>query len=563
MATIPQSSNYDNNYSYKLRNSETIINNLTDGIATFSNGTITNLVNPINLQDAVTKEFVDNLVNVAPPVNSIQYNDLTFAGSSNLTYDGSNMTVNGIIEVGNNLTISGSTISGLSNPLISNAIANKEYVDSFSKNITNTFISSDVDVIYTTEQMVNGFILRNTTTPESYNLQLNDTTASALDIINYLDNPSVGYTFKWSIMNSNAARSDGGNYEEIRDGVIVNITPGTGVSFYPNNSFNIRRNYILDTYVVIDDIITPSITIYINRCAYSGLNLYFAPSTPVSYLSQVVDFSTDNSTQIRGNIFWNSTDNLINSNNYSYTNDDIKNKLVIREPTAISNDIFGPDINPNYLNQIMIIQNPSIYNINITGQTDIWNLVPSTITIPPSTQVKLSLTKNNPTILNGGSYYNYGTYNTSGGLGSGMTITVNKICSLGRLDAPGSGYTQQIYFETTNITNPSVTGLVIAAPVDEDTGGGFIISSFDTVYYNYLDGGYQSGDVIRINGGNNDAIFTLLYVNTIDSFTINTLGDGLYLSTDTIDILGPGTGVGAQIQLGNYINVRTIGKMSL
>jgi len=557
-SAIGKSTNFDNNFSEKTYASQIIANSLTDGIATFSNGTIVNLALPTHQQDAITKGFVDGLVNAAPPTNSVQFNNLTFGGSPNLSFIPNTLTVNGTITDGSGVNISQGIISGLNNPTNSNEIATKNYVDSVSSITTNNYIQSDIAVTYTASQMINSIILRNLQTYDVYGVSLTDTTATAAELIAFVPSATVGYAARFRIMNGNPD-ANGSNVEG-RDRFNLTINAGTGVSFYPSTPFNLERGYMLDGYITFTDIISPAVTIIINRCTFSGATIYLVPppSSTILALSNTIDYLNYTSMQLKGNLFWNVNDNNVTTNNYSYITSDVKNQLIIRNPTANSSDILSSAINVKYLNQIMTIQNPSSFIITINGQTDIWNLIPGPIVIPSGKQVILSLTTILPNIVNRGSYYNYGIYNTTGGSGSGMTISIFTISTTFSIINAGTNYIAA-NVTTTNLTTPSATGLIIDIIGTDGTGAILFIQSI----INYLDGGYQNGDIIQLNGGNGDATIQLNSVNSIETYYVESIGNGEYLSTDTLTISGPGTGSDAQITLGAFILVRTIGKFLL
>jgi hypothetical protein len=557
-SAIGQSTNYDSNYSKKIYTSEIIAKSLTDGIATFSEGTVTGLVPPTDLQNAVTKSFVDGLVNVANPVNSVQFNNMVFAGSANLTYVPNTLTVNGIINDGSGISISGGIISGLNDPTIGNQIATKNYVDSFTSITANNYIISDTSVTYTAAQVINATILRNLATDNVNGISLTDTTPTATQLVSFVSNASIGYAAKFRIMNDNPNANQ--TSIEGRDRFVLTINPGTGVSFYPSGPFNLRRGYMLDAYVLFTNVNIPAVTIIINRCSYSGLALYLAPvaSTGFVALNNSVDYINTSSMQMTGNLLWNLDNTSISTTNYMYTTANVKNQFVTRNPSGIANDTFGASIDIKYINQIMTIQNPSAFNVVLNGQTNIWKLIPSTLIIPSNKQIILSLTNIKPDITNAGAYYNYGFYDTLGGTGVGLTLTVSGIATDFTITNAGTSYVKGNY-TTTNLTTSSASGLIIS--VSDVIGSGAIGTCLNVV--NYLNGGYQNGDIVQINGGDNTATLQLSGINHITGYYINSLGSGAYLSTDILNISGPGTGSGAQITLGSFITIRTIGIVSL
>ncbi len=387
--------------------------------------------------------------------------------------------------------------------------------------------------------MINGIILRNLIGVNLTEVNLTDTTPTAKQLIDFIPNVSVGYTAKFRILNE--------------DGFILTLIGGTGVTFFPSTPFEIRKGYVLDASIVFTNIITPAVTIIINNCSYSNLSVYSA-STNFFTLNNTVDYNNYSSMVLTGNLIWNLKDINISDITYSYTTEDIKNQLITRNPSANATDTFSNVINPRYLNQIFTIQNISKFSIDLKSQTDIWTI--PTLTIPASYQTVLSITADTPVISDPGSYYNTGTYNTENrsGTGSGLIITVSLILTSHKLIVSGSGYSIGSY-TTTNLTNPLAKGLVVYCTEIGKNGNITFIQDI----INFLEGGYSNGDTIKINGGNGNSRIKLISVNYIGRIFVNTLGDGNYLSTDVLNISGPGTGVDAQIILGSFIKIRTIG----
>jgi len=548
---ITPSTTYKDNYSDKTYSSKLIAESITDNVATFSGGTVINLIPPTNPQDAVTKGFVDGLANPSPPVNSVQYNNLVFAGSSNLTFNGSTLAVNGTITSDSTIDMTGGIISGLNDPVTNNEIATKNYVDSFSSFITNTYIQSDVGVTYTAAQMINGLILRNLATDNTFGVSLTDTTATAAQLVAQVPNAQIGYTNRFKIINDNP--DSNGTTVEGRDRFSLTVNPGAGVTFFPNGAFNIRRSYAFDAIIRFTNVIVPAVTIIITNCGFASLSFYLSAPTARNNVS----YSNYNSLAQMGNIIWN-TSNVINTaNNYSYVDADIRNQLIVRNPTGNSADLFGAGISPRELNsQVMTIQNISPHTITINGQTDIWDLVTSSITLPTGNQVVICF-KNNPiTVVSPGSYYDIGLYNTTGGTGTGLTVYLS-VETTSTIFAAGTGYTTGLY-TTTNLTTPGATGLIIYVTTVDLSGEVTSISDIT----NYVSGGYQNGDILQLNGGDNLGQIQLLNVNEM-SPDVESLGDGNYLSTDIINVSGPGPGVGGQITLGSFLTVMRIGQYAI
>jgi hypothetical protein len=80
--TIPPSEMYNTNETRILKSSETLVNSMTDGIITFSGGTVSNLSRPLKPQQAATKKYVDLFLTrvggPATPVGTVQFaSDIT------------------------------------------------------------------------------------------------------------------------------------------------------------------------------------------------------------------------------------------------------------------------------------------------------------------------------------------------------------------------------------------------------------------------------------------------------------------------------------------------------
>lgn len=149
--------NLDNNTTNEFMvYDEVIVNNeLTDGQAIISQGYASNLNEPVNPSDAATKYFVDNFSGTATPGGvdtNIQFNDGSngFAGSNDLIFNSGTTEINGTVT-NNVVSISGSTVSGVANPVLDQDAANKAYVDSKTSSFTDVelALTQEFGAIYT------------------------------------------------------------------------------------------------------------------------------------------------------------------------------------------------------------------------------------------------------------------------------------------------------------------------------------------------------------------------------------------------------------------------------
>jgi hypothetical protein len=132
---IPGSTNFDSNQSDTLKTIKILSKNLIiDDSLFFEEGRIFGLPFPINQNDAVSKEFVDNNItnSFSPngPENSLQINDNgTLQGSSHLIYDNSlnQLKLSGALKIGS-LFIQ-DTIENLSDPMSENDLSNLNYIN--------------------------------------------------------------------------------------------------------------------------------------------------------------------------------------------------------------------------------------------------------------------------------------------------------------------------------------------------------------------------------------------------------------------------------------------------
>ena len=291
--TIPGSTSFNANYTGFLECQELLGNTISlepttgqllSNVTTLSNGTLSNLNDPVEPNDAANREWTNSILSIPePPENSIQYNNMgVFGSSTNLlfTLTGQTLSTTGtlnstgslslsgptlysnIINVTNyntsaGLVISNSTISNLNNPIAGTDALNKQYIDTFNTLMTST-ITSGTNVTYT--NMANFIIFRNLGTSVG---TITDTTASANTIISQMSSGSLNITSaRFAIQNISSQYNS-----------ILNILPGSGVNFNISGTINIWPNYELNCIMLING--PGSVTIYIISNTYTQANTNF------------------------------------------------------------------------------------------------------------------------------------------------------------------------------------------------------------------------------------------------------------------------------------------------
>jgi len=543
--------NHDNNYTTTFSAQNIYSTLTTDQVATFSDGTIRNLIVPSQPQDAVSKAYVIASSNPGGPADSVQFNNSGFDGSANLLYDNTTttLTINGDISL-TPITISEGAITGLSDPVSDQQIATKNYVDAYSYIMTPTYIQSNSNVTYTGSQMINGIIQRNIFTSLSLlGYTVTDTTASAQQLFDATIGAVVGSTYKWKIVNDDP---DSFISVERRDRFKIFVNPGTGVTFNPSSTIMIPRTYTLDAYIIFTSISPPAVTINVNSNFYDPLALFWIPNNQV--VSGTFGFVNSISMYVSDNFLFNVDEIEETGIDYTYTTTDVKNGFIVRTPGGASNDTFN--LNIGIPSQLFTIQNNGIGDINITGLSTIYTLTPSPIVVLAGYQTTIAIeTTVTRQASTPGSNYAQTNYATSGGTGTGLRVDISQLETLFTISNAGTGYTAET---TVTTTGGSSSGLRLR--IGTVNGLGAITAIGDIV--GPLSG-YLANDVLNLVGGGNNAQIQLTAINTVNTMVISDIGDGAYSINDVLTILN-GTTNNAQLTLTTKIfDVLSVGTIIL
>lgn len=397
---------------------------LTDGIATLTNGYLSNLITPTSASlpsTVVDKQYIDtqydiNINTVNVPNYALIFNNgiNSFAGSSNLTFTTSGLVINGTIVSGPS-SLSGSTLTGLINPTTDSGALTKNYVDTFLNKAINQ-ISSSAGATYTAAQVVNGVIIREgLIVPTNSNTGLIDISVRNIDtfptgtqIINQLValgiNPIIGTTFTFNIINVNANGSVS---------LLIQV-PDSSVSFFPVEN-TIFGSYEMSCRGIVMNVTTPTILMVVDSCSYVGQQLInYGVITPNwSLLTNGNNEGITSSNIFRTNIqaiLPMSPVTYPSSKSVTYSFTDIASKLIIRGLNLISNvtDTFDPATTilsnsffynvPNGLGTEFAIQNVSpTYSITLSNSVGV--TINGTNIIPAGNTGIYNMTINNNLIV--------------------------------------------------------------------------------------------------------------------------------------------------------------------
>lgn len=361
--TTQGSTNLKSNYSQILECDKLIFNQITDGISTIGNGTITNLNDPVNPQDIATKNYADSKLKiVAEPLHSVQYNkNDNFAGSVNLTFDKDTSTLFSTkTQVGSvdNVIIENGIISNVPEPISFTTIVSKEHVDRYR--VMNVYESSVPNETYSANVLINGIIIKTTGSQ--------DALPSALDIVNEMKNV-------YNPVNIDASTALPTNDEDFNicscECIIKNvstdpveITPGTDVNVYPHpqtSTIVIHPGYTLEAYIqaradnIVNFMVKNLSYIALNENQYNFLTGPRSMYHQAGYISVTDKFTVD--TQIQ----------KFTSQNKSYSAKDLVG-IIHREFEGPKIDTFS---DAKLFIQSYSYYNSPIYNIFRSGSIEV------------------------------------------------------------------------------------------------------------------------------------------------------------------------------------------------
>jgi hypothetical protein len=370
------------NYTRILKNDEFIFNEITDGTATISATTISDVAYPVNNSDIATRQYVldQSSINIISPIaNSIQYNDGAdgFASSANLTWSGTTpaLSITDTFVV-NDVTLNGQTITNFSNFYTSSSAVNKGYVPV----ITTSSLSNSANNTQLGFSHIYNNILYRTSTATSGIVQ--DVLPASEDILDELNSllvyPTTGYTFDFS-------------YRFVGTGASILLFSSTGNTFEPKGNF-------LNYYGAVDCLTVPINTTVDFKCITGSTNVTFCITNLQTIYAnneqQLTNiglrtnnfFSTSTGTKSAFIIYPLDKLDVESDSVYQYTFSELKQMLITRNMNNDVSDTFedasiivaNDDFGLGYGSSKLVIQNISDYTLtlNVTGSTG-WTCSPA------------------------------------------------------------------------------------------------------------------------------------------------------------------------------------------
>ncbi len=360
--------------------SELFFESITDGIATLQNNILIGIEDPVNLSDAVSKEYVDNYMIANPPVlpggsdKEIQYNDGNgnFKGLTNFTWTTATNTFTSYGTITNSFAEwSGSQIDNIADQILPSDATNKQYVDSLN-DIFETEVNLSDNETYIAVQCVVGLI-RRIGTP---NTTLIDLTPTASEIISYIysNNGTTpiqvttltnGTTTRFSLVND----SDD-------DTALIILVPNTGIvvpsigvpgSFQKQLFISIHKGYIVNFKVFIESEDTVYFIIENNNFIKGSQITNTGPITSNEFNIQ------DSSSYFINNLY--SIENFLyrivptyitNDEDIIYSAETLLNKLIIRGPNLTSDKTDSFDDASNIADLIPYVYQPVSSSVGFT-----------------------------------------------------------------------------------------------------------------------------------------------------------------------------------------------------
>jgi hypothetical protein len=387
--------NNTTNYTRILQSSNIRTRELTDGVATLTNGYLSNLNNAVNPLDVATKNDVDSFVpstGASSILTSVQFKISTitgdnFGGSNNLTFTGGTLFVNGTLT--NNMismvpSITGGKIYNLDDPTDPQDAATKNYVENDNINSVS-FSTTSASNNLTTDQVVNKILNRTTTVLST----VQDILPNSATIIASMTSQTVGssftFVYKYSSSDPRFVTLLFNGNGLFPQGNIYNIYGQTNVVTVESNSMVVFTGVIMSNTSGSE-----LVNFYINNLQGSvNSPAQITPSglvTPIFNSGQI--YSTFNNSLLLYPVVKTS----ITSQNYTYSSADVKNLLITRNLTADSTDTF--EIASTFLGNSAFslgsgtfkfyIQNISSYTITVDASSPVgWSQSPASITIGP------------------------------------------------------------------------------------------------------------------------------------------------------------------------------------
>lgn len=349
---IPGSEYFNSNYTKDLECTTIICNSLSDGQATLTGGQLSNMNDPVNPQDAATKAYCDSILSiVADPLYSIQYNNNNqFDGSSNLTFDGSELySLTTVIGTASSmLTINSGIIDNLPVPTTLKNPISKSYVDVY--NTLNVVTTAATSTTYGASSMVNSILIKSSGTSS-------DATDSAANIITYITsvlkpvNIATTYTnCKFTLKNVHTSES-----LSVAAGINVTIVPTT-------SSLTIYSGYELDTILQVTSAST--VKMFVN-------NLNWIGSTNINNSNFLIGprsmYTSSNDTRIANKFNFNTNITTLTTQNVVYKATNLTG-IVHRSFEGTKTDTFGSV--SAFITSYSSLNSP-IYYIYTTGAVEI------------------------------------------------------------------------------------------------------------------------------------------------------------------------------------------------
>ena len=339
------SPDFDTNYT-QFMSVDTFIEteSITDGIATLTNGILSNLIGPPVTTDssydnwAVNKAYVDISSVISEPNMSIQYNIgglpfASFGSSQYLTFsETANTMYSSRTQIGN-LVLGSGTITNLNDPVALTDAVPKNYVDNYF--VTNYYTSTGSAVTYSALQMVNAIMIPQNL-QAGINTAITDTAANIVALINSI----IGATATFTLVNTSTNLSS-----------VINLIANTGVTIIPDTEpLNIFSSYTMTSYIIVtnDTIGSEAVSIYITGLSYTN-----SDTSNFSVNSRSISTTTYNTT-ITNQYTFNTQDIIINSlSGYVYTapqlsgiiyrsGETVRIEKIESVANCISNSIYGP-----------------------------------------------------------------------------------------------------------------------------------------------------------------------------------------------------------------------------